>query len=427
MKRILILMLALCTLLLSACTTAVAPEGDDVPDTPEQSIAFGESVIIVYAQADGDYAKNAALLLRESLRPVLGYRPETVTDRAYRGDGSERFFYIGNVTLLEELPALGAREFALELLENGAILQAQSSMGLYMAARTIAELWPTEEYGLKNDELFLSTSICRNLNTVDIGYSGMISVMSQNIRCANDGNGNDIADRKVRFKKLMEEYQPDLLGTQEATSVWMDIFEDYFGDEYGIVGCSRDGKTATSGEWSAILYKKSRFELVDSGTFWLTDTPNKVSMTEGALCRRICTWAILTDKNTGEDVFFANTHLDHSNDTVRGAQAEILMEFLADYAAQYPMFLTGDFNTTSGKAPYNTVTDVLADAHKDAELDTSTVKGTFHSYGSKTPNEIDFCFYNDEFSEAIAYRVLSETYGGFVSDHYGLITYFTSK
>ena len=102
------------------------------------------------------------------------------------------------------------------------------------------------------------------------------------------------------------------------------------------------------------------------------------------------------------------------------------MEFLADYATQYPMYLTGDFNTTSGKAPYNEVTDILKDAHKNAVLDTSTVKGTFHNYGSKTPNEIDFCFYND-FSEPIIYRVLSETYGGYVSDHYGLITYFAAK
>ena len=117
MKRFLTLFLALCLMILPGCG-ATEPETPDVPDAPEQSVVFGEAVTVIYAQADGDHAKNAALLLREAMRPILGYRPETVTDRAYRGDGSGCFFYVGNVTLLEELPALGEREFALDMLEK---------------------------------------------------------------------------------------------------------------------------------------------------------------------------------------------------------------------------------------------------------------------------------------------------------------------
>ncbi|MBR3862117.1 MAG: endonuclease/exonuclease/phosphatase family protein, partial [Clostridia bacterium] len=254
----------------------------------------------------------------------------------------------------------------------------------------------------------------------------VISVMSQNIRCVDDPNGNHVADRKVRFKQLMEEYQPDLLGTQETTAEWNAIFEEYFGEEYDMIGCSRDGEDATSGEWNTILYKKARFDLVDSGTFWLTATPHKPSFTGEALFRRICTWAILTDKLTGEDIFFANTHLDHSTDNVRDKQANYLMENLAPYMSEYPTFLTGDFNTGNKNAPYKTITNKLNDAHKTAEVDVSTVDGTFHDYGSMSPTEIDFCFHN-AMTEAIAYRILSERYEGYVSDHYGLITYFTVK
>lgn len=425
--RALTLILALCLMLpLVACGDPEVPPSEE-PPVPEQVVTFDESLTIIYAQSDGEYAKSAALLLREALRPVLGYRPETVTDRAFRGDvAANRVLLIGGVTLLDKSDEVLENGFTVALLENGAWLRAEDSLTLYMAAKMFAKQWPTEAYGLKDGVLTLSNTMCKSLQAKDIGANTMISVMSQNIRCANDAGGNYISDRKGRFKQLMEAYQPDLLGTQETTAEWNRIFDEYFGGEYGMVGCSRDGKNATSGEWNTILYKKSRFELVESGNIWLTSTPNTPSFTEGALCRRICTWAIFTDKLTGEDIFFANTHLDHSNDTVRGEQAAYLMEFLSDYVDEYPMYLTGDFNTGNKNTPYKTITNQLNDAHKTAEVDASTVDGTFHNYGSMSPTEIDFCFHND-MSQAVAYRVLSEKYNGYVSDHYGLIAYFTVK
>jgi endonuclease/exonuclease/phosphatase family metal-dependent hydrolase len=252
--------------------------------------------------------------------------------------------------------------------------------------------------------------------------------MSQNIRCGEDGNGNNIDDRKVRFVKLMKEYSPDLLGTQEATSKWMGIFKNEFGDEYGIVGCSRDGENATSGEWNAILYKKSRFELRESGTFWLTDTPHTPSFTvEGASHRRICTWALLYDKVTEQEILFCNTHLDHQSDEIRVKQTEHLMSFMDQYVGKYPIFLTGDFNAAVGSGPYNKVVGKLSDCHKKAELDLSDVKGTFHGYSSTPKSEIDFCFYDKSKADAITYRILDDWYSGYVSDHYGVIGHFVLK
>lgn len=425
-SKFLTALLAVCLLLplAAACTGDSTPPEGQPPALENKSVVFDQTLTIIYAQANGEYAQNAASLLREALRDPLGYRPTIVTDRAFQGDvTADRVFLIGNVTLVDASDKAIEGDFSLEILDNGAHLNAKTPIALYMAAQMIAELWPTAEYGCANDTLTLTSAHCRAFVEKGTGANAVVSVMSQNIRCANDGNGNDIVDRKERFKKLMNAYQPDLLGTQEVTAEWNTIFEDYFGDEYGMVGCSRDGYDAVTGEWNTILYKKARFDLVDSGTIWLTATPFKPSHINDSLFNRICTWAILLDKTTGKEIFFANTHLDHSTEAVRSKQVKYLMSFLESYMDEYPVYLTGDFNTGNKTESYRGITAKLTDAHKSAALDLSEVKGTFHGYGN-SPSEIDFCFHSTR-SKAIAYRILSETYGGYVSDHYGLISYFT--
>jgi len=374
------------------------------------------------------YASAAANLLCGALRKVLGERLDVVPANQFDPEEGGNAIYVGDTVHVTELPAIGENGFLVSLIKGGIVIRGADPMALYLAVETITAHWGVVEgYGTANEEgLPISKQICQRLNNLEIGRNEMLSVMSQNVRCADDGGKNDIDDRRPRLEQLIADYSPDLLGTQEVTKRWMGIFEESFGEEYGMIGCSRDGVTASSGEWNTILYKKERFDLIQSGTFWLTDTPDQPSMTEDALCRRICTWAILRDKLTDREVMFCNTHLDHSNDTVRDAQAKILMDFIDDYVAQYPVFLTGDFNTTYGKAPYLTVTKTLVDSHKQAEVDISEVKGTFHDYG-KPGNEIDFCFYTGLKADPVAYRILSDDYDGFVSDHYGVISYFRYK
>jgi endonuclease/exonuclease/phosphatase family metal-dependent hydrolase len=247
------------------------------------------------------------------------------------------------------------------------------------------------------------------------------------MRYANDGNGNNISDRAPRFKQLVEMYNPDIIGTQETTALWNSYFKSYFSGIYGMVGCSRDGVNATSGEWGTILYRLDRFDLLDSGNFWLTSTPDKVSRVTGAKCNRICTWALLRDKLTGEVFVMANTHLDHSTDAVRFLQIQYLFDGLADKISKYPIYLTGDFNATPNSSVYMEATTTLKDAGVTAKLNTSTISYTFDSYGTKNPgSRIDYCFYNDR-STALWYKVLNEQFGGYVSDHYGLIAQFVIK
>jgi endonuclease/exonuclease/phosphatase family metal-dependent hydrolase len=382
---------------------------------------------IVYEEGD-PYAEKAAFLFCATLRTLIGERLSVLADGSYDPDEAQGgAFYIGDTDLLSDLPALDGKDFVFASTADGIVLRAKDPFSLYLAACCITDRLETAGGATVNENgLLVDRTLCTQLNALSVNRDEMISVMSQNVRCADDGGKNDIDDRSPRLEQLIADYRPDLLGTQEVTKRWMGIFEESFGEEYGMIGCSRDGVTVASGEWNTILYKKSRFDLVEGGTFWLSATPYKVSEVYGSLCKRICTWALLLDKLTGEKVFFANTHLDHSNDNVREKQAKYLMDQLASYMSEYPTFLTGDFNTSNKNAPYKTITDKMSDAHKAAIVDESTVKGTYHNYGAQTPAEIDFCFYNDR-SVALSYRILSDSYSGYVSDHYGLITHFAVK
>ena len=417
-KRICCLLLA-CLLLVplsSACKRA------------PKEVTVDSSFVIVCDKTDG-YAFTAANLLCGALRSLLGERLEVLSDEQFDPESAEgHAIFVGKSAHLGEVPAPGANRFSISMTKDGIVIVGEDALALYLGVCVIAERWGVEAgYGAVTDAgLTLDRKSCESFNAIDIKRDEMLSVMSQNVRCADDGGKNDIDDRKVRLQQLVEDYSPDLLGTQEATKRWMGIFEEYFSDAYGIFGCSRDGEYATSGEWNAILYKKERFEFVRGDTFWLSETPDEVSVVENALCNRICTWAILRDKYTDREILFCNTHLDHSNDTVRDAQAKVLMQFINEHVGQYPIFLTGDFNTGYGKQPYLTVTGSMVDSRKQADVDVSTVKGTFHNYG-RANNEIDFCFYAPLKATPVAYRVLSDDYDGFVSDHYGVIAYFQYK
>lgn len=258
-----------------------------------------------------------------------------------------------------------------------------------------------------------------------------LKILSQNVRYADDDSGT-VAQRTTRLRALIEEHQPDLIGTQEVTFEWYMYLRTL--KEYAIVGCSRNGRGESTGEWSAIMYKKDRFVLLDSDTFWLTETPDEVSMTEGAKCRRICTWAELFDRYTGETVIMTNTHLDHSTDAVREIQARYLIEHLKTRLGEKfescAVYLTGDFNCKNTTTPYDAIIEGgFADSRKAALEDLSTVAGSYHGYENKD-REIDFCFFNSD-ETVLSYEIISKGYAGdddtepgYVSDHYGVLATF---
>ena len=436
-----LLLLSLCLSVFAACdssdggevsaegqTTAIPTEAPTEAPTepPEPRLTVDSSYrIVVPAEADETTQKTAAALAA-ALKEKAGLELTVVTDAE---EPIAHELVLGHTNRADSTAAEGGYE----LFQSGEALyiDAEDPITLYYAVQAILDAWLTPDFGLANAGVVtLLESRVADLNGLATKRDTSIKVLSQNVRCADDPNGNSIAERAPRLQELILEYKPDLIGTQETTAAWNAKFKGMIRrggiGNYEMVGCSRNGKKAKDGEWNTILYNADRFELLDSDTTWLSDTPNEATKVEGALCLRICTWALLKDKLTGETILFANTHLDHSNDTVRSAQMDILMDYLADRIGQYPFYLTGDFNCVADSVPYRTVTARLQDSHKTAWVDLSTAENTYHAYTVEGHSEIDFIFHNDH-TTPVEYEIISKDYGGFVSDHYGVIAEFVNE
>ena len=171
-----------------------------------------------------------------------------------------------------------------------------------------------------------------------------LTVMSFNIRygTANDGDNRWPLRREFLFD-VIKTANPDLVGLQEALDAQIrELLEAL--PHYAVVGVGRDdGKTR--GEYSAILYRRDRFRVADSGTFWFSDTPETVaSRSWGNTITRICTWARFVDHG-GHAFWHYNLHLDHQSQPSRERSAGLLAERIAARRlTTEPVVITGDFN-----------------------------------------------------------------------------------
>ena len=406
---------------LASCMVSCTTKEDGEPVVYDGLRITDEYTIVRGENAEKAVVKTSSYLYNQ-IRTVASVDINITSDFVKRGDEipSEKQIIIGktNRETKFDRSTLKEGEYYIGIEGTNVIIDAYDAETLYFAVQEIASKWLTNEFGIQKDGvLWINEKMCEALKGIDCTVDNDVTILSQNMRYADDEGGNSVDSRNERFKQLLSDYDPDIIGTQETTKKWYNKFKTDL-KEYGMVGCSRDGRNATSGEWNVILYKLDRFELLDSDTFWLSETPTETSAISGSLCNRICTWALLKDKQTGKTILMANTHLDHGTDEVRNAQSEILINYLSRRFSKYPLFITGDFNFLPNSTAYKTITTKLDDAHDEAIVDRSTVQYTFHGYGN-SQKEIDFCFFNDK-STAISYYIVNDDYNGYVSDHYGV-------
>ena len=228
-------------------------------------------------------------------------------------------------------------------------------------------------------------------------------VMSFNILC------NEFTSERINMViHMIQTYQPDIIGFQDATVAWMTTLAERLGDDYGYVGCGRNADL--TGEATPVFYQKSRFTLVESETLWLSDTPDVAgSKFESSSLPRIMTCATLEEVGTGKRFVHVNTHLDHTSEEARKAQIGVLLSQLVDLdKKQMPYVLTGDFNCTATSNEYRRLTTYgLANS---ANLAKVTERGnTYHGYGT-TGSVIDFIFLNKETATVDYYRACDEVF-----------------
>lgn len=247
-----------------------------------------------------------------------------------------------------------------------------------------------------------------------------IKVMSYNIRLSS---GTIEADsiyhwehRKQASLELMHQEQPTVFGLQEACPDQMDYMVENL-PEYGYIGVGRDdGKR--KGEFMSIFYKKDEVELIDGGTFWLSQTPDQVTKGWDAACFRTCTWTILKKKDTGKKFVYLNTHLDHKGQEARKESIKLIVAKAEELTGgKLPVFITADFNSPTTNEIFKPMQEVMLDARVEAPV--TDERGTLNCWGTTPPGVvIDHIFFRG--AEAQKFEVLRDKdYGApYVSDHY---------
>lgn len=251
-----------------------------------------------------------------------------------------------------------------------------------------------------------------------------LRVASFNLRMdtPNDGE-NAWPHRKEMVKGLVRFHDLDIIGTQEGFKHQLDDILEL--EHYAYTGAGRDdGKDA--GEHSAIIYRKDRFELLDHGDFWFSETPEIPSKGwDATCCNRICSWGKFKDKKSGKIFFVFNSHYDHQGREARHNSSLMLLERIQQIAGNHPVFATGDFNATPDDEPIQTIYDsaVLNDSYLVTQQPPYGTEGTFSAYKLDAPmkNRIDYIWVTPGITVK-KYGVLNDMqYGRFPSDHFPVV------
>jgi endonuclease/exonuclease/phosphatase family metal-dependent hydrolase len=260
----------------------------------------------------------------------------------------------------------------------------------------------------------------------------LLRVMSFNIRTITARDYRHAWDlRKHLVIERVRAFDPDLLGMQECQEGEQEQFIRQQLSDYEFLGVRRGDDSRNGREMAPILFRKSSFDLLDSGTFWLSKTPEEQgSRLLGAIFPRTATWAKLCSKKDPiRTIFFFNTHFDYIP-LILPTAAGILREQVQAITDGQPVVLSGDFNTPAGGAAYRKLTEVGADNGKnvkfslfDATQDGRTLSGspagTIHKFGLLTrPIIIDWILASDHFTAVDAYIDDYDDNGLYPSDHY---------
>lgn len=225
-------------------------------------------------------------------------------------------------------------------------------------------------------------------------FSQEFNVMSYNIKYDNVSDTvNNWNDRKTAMVALLKKHNPEFIGMQEVLHRQL-MYLDNALENYTYIGVGRDdGKK--KGEYSPILYNPNTFKLLQSNTFWLSKTPDKISVGWDASMERICTYGLFEDTASKLKIWVFNTHFDHIGIEARKNSATLILEKIAALnTADFPVVLMGDFNLTPIEKPIRLLQNKLNDALEISQTPLEGPKGTFNGFNVNAPMEkrIDYIF-----------------------------------
>lgn len=251
-----------------------------------------------------------------------------------------------------------------------------------------------------------------------------LTVMTYNLKISGDGI-RAVEKRLPHIVSTIKEKAPDSFGVQEADKNWVENLAAQL-PEYAHIEKYRDDGVS-EGESSAIFYLKDKYDLVESGHFWLSETPDKPSLGWDAACNRICSYAILKDKSTGFVYAHFNAHFDHVGTVAPAESVALVSGKIAEIAPDIPVVLTGDFNFSEGSDNYN---NLLKCGLKDTKYlaEEYDNHATYHGYHIIMPDTkpIDYVMVNGYVKSVKSSKIDS----GFVdhvlaSDHFPITVELT--
>ncbi len=239
-----------------------------------------------------------------------------------------------------------------------------------------------------------------------------MKTMSYNILCYGK-EGHEREKREPMVLEIINKNAPDTFGVQEATPEWMDFLKKNL-DDYSYVGVGRDDGD-NKGEYSAVFYKADKFNCLDKGNFWLSETPDKPGKGWDAACVRVCSWVLLETKENAKKFIHLNTHLDHIGVEARKEGMKLIFQKAESFSV--PTIVTGDFNFEQGSEFYEgLVSGKLRDSKFVAENSDDGI--TYNGFGENDGGIIDFIMVSPEINVK-KYTVVNEMINGeYPSDHF---------
>ena len=245
-------------------------------------------------------------------------------------------------------------------------------------------------------------------------------LMSYNIRYDNPADGmNAWPQRKTAVAELLRQHAPDIFGIQEALPHQIGELSAALPD-FGWLGLGRDADGG--GEGTPVFYRKDRFTLLRSATFWLSETPDKPSRGWDAALNRICSFGQFEDKSSRRRLWVINCHFDHAGPTARIESARLVLSRIETINRDgEPLVLMGDFNTEPDSPPIILLKQHLSDSRDSSCSRPSGPAGTFSGFAvaGAVTRRIDYLFTASRGPvEVLEHAVLDDANAGrYPSDH----------
>lgn len=252
-----------------------------------------------------------------------------------------------------------------------------------------------------------------------------LRLMTYNIRYDTPKDGeNAWPNRREAVIELIRFHRPELLGVQEALVHQRDWMQGSL-PGYIAVGVGRDDGRS-GGELSPLFIKQERFDVHESGTFWLSTTPHKPSRGWDAAFPRIATWARVSDRVTGLQYLAVNTHWDHRGNEARIQSARLILGWLVENSKRDErLILMGDLNSTPSSKAYQALFEggLLTDSISSSELPPYGPRGTYNGFDvfNNGKEAIDHILLSPEI-RVLRHGVITQQAEGRVpSDHYPVL------